>query len=507
MNSMRGKVYLVGAGPGDPGLLTLRAAECLALADVVLYDYLANPRILRHARPTAECVSLGAHGHTKIWTQAEINARLVADALAGKTVVRLKGGDPTIFGRIAEELDALRAHTIDYEIVPGITAASAAAGYAAIPITHRDFASAVALITGHEDAEKSESALDYEALARFPGTLVVYMGVTKAPEWTRGLLAAGKPPDTPVAIVRRASLPDQVVIQTTLADTVTTLTPASKVRPPVIMIVGPVAALGPTLAWFEKRPLFGQKVAITRAADQADELRQPLEALGAEVLDQPAIEIRDVPDYSAVDTAIARLGEFDWIAFSSTNGVDKLLRRLLSLNQDARAFATARLAAIGPGTAARLAEYHLLADYIPAEYRAEALAEGLAEQARGKKFLLIRASRGREVLAEQLVAAGGTVEQVVVYESVDATQPNARVEQLLSTGKLDWMTVTSSAIARSLVKLFGEELKKTKLASISPITSATLRELGFEPAVEAREYTIEGVVQAIVGQAGGRPHG
>lgn len=497
--STPGKVYLVGAGPGDPGLLTLRGAECLALADVVLYDYLANPRILCHVRPGAECVSLGAHGHTKIWTQTEINARMVADALAGKNVVRLKGGDPTIFGRIAEELDAIRAHHLAYEIVPGITAAAAAAGYAAIPITHRDHASAVALIAGHEDAGKTESAIDYDALARFPGTLVIYMGVTTVREWTCGLLAAGKSPQTPVAIVRRASLPDQVVRYTTLGETVDALTPSSKLRPPVIVIVGEVAALGPTVSWFAERPLFGQKVLVTRAVDQTAELQTRLETLGAEVLSQPAIDIRPVSDFTRVDAAMARLHTFDWVVFSSSNGVEQFMRRLLALGKDARALGSVKLAAIGPGTAARLAEYHLHADIMPGEYRAEAMVEALATQARGKKFLLVRASRGREVLAEGLTALGGEVEQTVVYESTDVVVADPRVQQLLADGKLDWVTVTSSAIARALVKLFGEELRKTRLASISPITSAALREIGYEPAVEATEYTMDGVVSAIVG--------
>lgn len=494
----QGKVFLVGAGPGDPGLLTLRAAECLGQADVVLYDYLANPRILRHVRAGAELVSLGAHGHTKIWTQTEINARLVADALAGKTVVRLKGGDPTIFGRIAEELDALHQHKIAYEIVPGITAAAAAAGYAAIPITHRDHASAVALIAGHEDVDKAESALDYNALARFPGTLVIYMGVTTVQQWTNGLLAAGKPPQTPVAIVRRASLPDQVVLHTTLGETANALTPASKLRPPVIVVIGAVAAMAPTVSWFADRPLFGQKIAITRAVEQACELQVNLEAIGAEVLEQPAIEIHPVSDFTLVDHAIGRLDTFDWVVFSSTNGVEQLLQRMLALGRDARAFGKAKLAVIGPGTAHKLAEYHLHADLIPDQYRAEALAEALSAHAQQRKYLLIRASRGREVLSEQLTSAGGVVEQVVVYESTDVTTPDARVASLLTAGKLDWMTVTSSAIARALANLFGEELRKTKLVSISPITSATLRELGFEPAAEATAYTMDGVVQAIL---------
>lgn len=499
-----GKVFLVGAGPGDPGLLTLRAAGCLALADVVLYDYLANPRVLKHAPPTAELVSLGAHGQTKIWTQAEINARMVADALAGKNVVRLKGGDAMIFGRIAEELAALSEHKIPYVIVPGITAASAAAAFAAIPITHREHASAVALVAGHEYADKAATALDYEALARFPGTLAIYMGVTKVGEWTSGLLAAGKPAETPVVIVRRASLPDQVVIRTTLGQTAEALTPASKLRPPVMVLVGETCGAAPLDLWFEQRPLCGQRIAVTRAAEQNAELRLRLEALGAEVLEQPAIVIRAPRDMQATDQAIARLGEFDWLVFSSTNGVQHFFERLFHQGRDVRALGQARIAAIGPGTAAKLWEYRVRADLVPEDFRAESLAAALASTARGRRFLLLRASRGREVLSEMLQSAGASVEQVVVYESIDVTEPSPRVVEHLREGKLDWMTVTSSAIARSLVNLLGKELQKTKLVSISPITSATLRELGYEPAVEAREYTMQGVVDALCG-AGRRP--
>jgi uroporphyrinogen III methyltransferase/synthase len=493
-----GKVFLVGAGPGDPGLITLRGVQCLAQADVVLYDYLANARLLRHARPGAELVSLGAHGHTKIWKQAEINARMVADAQAGKRVVRLKGGDPAVFGRLGEELEALRAQHIAFEIVPGITAALAASSYAGVPITHRDLASAVALVTGHENDGKSESALDYDALARFPGTLVFYMGVTRVQAWTSGLLAAGKSSETPVAIIRRCSLPDQVVVHSTLGHTANELTPASKLRPPVIVVVGDVARLDADWSWFDQRPLFGQKIAVTRAAHQAEELRVLLEECGAEVYEQPAIAISEPADWRPVDEALGRLGDFHWIVFSSANGVTHFMQRLFDQGHDARALGNCKIAVIGPGTQEALARFHLNADIVPHEYRAEALAASLAPAAQGQRFLLVRASRGREVLSHELLKAGGDVQQIVVYESRDVTEPDARVGELLQAGELDWMTVTSSAIARSLANLFGPDLQRTKLVSISPITSGVLRELGYEPAAEARDFTMRGVVEAVV---------
>ena len=524
-----GTVYLVGAGPGDPGLITLRGTACLRKADVVLYDYLANPQLLAYCRPDAERISLGKHGSGRLWSQDEINAALVRLAREGKTVVRLKSGDPVVFARGVEEIDALTAAGIAFEIVPGITAALAAGSYAGIPITHRELASAVALVTGHEDEGKEGPPLDYAALATFPGTLVFYMGVTTAARWSADLIAAGRPRQTPVAVIRRVSFPDQKVWQTTLGD-VARFVAETKLRPPVIFVVGEVASLAVTLSWFDKRPLFGQSVLVTRpnlanvvrrsAAGQVppEDFAARLYELGADVLYQPAIEIRPPDDWSAVDAALIRLDEFDWLVFSSSNGVDALLGRLLqsvagivrvpsagdgtrsvsAKQRDLRALGRVKLAAIGSGTAQRLAEYHLHADLIPDEFRAEALAESLAIEAKGKRFLLARASRGREVLAETLTAAGGIVEQVVVYQSSDVEKADPEIAARLKAGRIDWITVSSSAIARSLANLFGDDLRKAKLISISPVTSGTLRELGHEPAAEAKQYTMDGIVAAIV---------
>lgn len=496
-----GKVYLVGAGPGDPGLITLRAAQILSRADVVLYDYLANPAILRHCRADALLVSLGKHGSGRVLSQEEINDRLLAMCQSWKTVVRLKNGDPMVFARAGEELSFLEQHGIDFEIVPGVSAAIAAASYAGIPITHRDEASAVALVTGHEDPSKTDSALDFAALARFPGTLVFYMGVTTAEHWSQALIAAGKSPATPVAILRRVSLPDQKRINTTLGE-VNAVIRESRLRPPVVFIVGEVATLGSAWNWFERRPLFGQKILITRPEHQADDLARPLAELGADVLLQPAIQIRPPQDWSAVDRALELLDRFDWLVFSSSNGVRMLLDRLPAVKRDLRALGKIKIAAIGPGTADELARYRVKADVIPDEFRAESFAAALRGGAAGKKFLLIRASRGREVLAEELQKAGGVVEQVVVYESVDVEKPDEEIARKMAAGQIDWTTVTSSAIAHSLARLFGDSLRKTNLVSISPVTSATLRELGFEPAAEAREYTMRGIVEAIVGDRG-----
>ncbi len=492
-----GKVYLVGAGPGDPGLLTLRGAELLRQADLIVYDYLVNAELLENAAKGAEHICLGRHGQGRIMPQSEVNELLVRASAAGKTVVRLKAGDPLVFAQAALEIEALTTAGIPFEVVPGITAALAAGAYAGVPLTHRDFASAVALVTGRQQEGDDALPLDFDALARFPGTLVFYMGVTTAEHWSQGLLSAGKPAATPVAVIRRCSWPDQLTIQCTLGTVANELS-RRHIRPPVIAIVGAVVGESPVFNWFTNRPLYGQRVLVTRAAEQAQPLCTRLRELGAEVLLQPAIRIGEPGDWQPVDSALKRLDEFDWVVFSSINGVQYLLKRLCDRHGDLRRLGHVKLAAIGPETAQELGRWRLRADVQPSEFRAEALAAALAPQAAGKRFLLVRASRGREVLAHDLSAAGGLVEQVVTYASTDVTDSDPQIAAALADGKIDWVTVTSSAIARSLHAMFGEILRRSKLASISPVTSSTLRELGHEPAIEAKEYTIAGLVTAIV---------
>lgn len=501
MSNPQGKVYLVGAGPGDPGLLTLRGRELLASADVVLYDYLANPRLLEHARNEAELVCLGRHGQAqgkgRIVAQEEVQRQMIVAAQAGKQVVRLKGGDPGVFGRLGEEVTALEQAGIHYEIVPGVTAALAASSYSGVPLTHRDHASCVAFITGQECHGKAGEKLDMAGLAKFPGTLVFYMGVTTAPDWAAALITHGKPATTPVAIVRHASLPTQSTIDTTLGELPQVLSPG-KLRPPAIIVVGEVVAARSTVEWFTSRPLFGRRILVTRPEHQAATLTKSLEDLGATVLQQPAIAIEPLKDFAPLDDVLGRLHEFDWLVFSSSNGVHAFFSRLLSTGRDSRSLSNVKLASIGPATAHALSEYHLQCDVQPEEYRAEALAEGLVVEAKGKLFLLLRASRGREVLAETLSAAKGIVEQVVVYRSEDVEVPDPEVTSALGRGEIDWVTVTSSAIARSLVAMFGENLAQTKLAAISPLTAGVLSEAGFQVSAVAEEYTSAGLVQAIL---------
>ncbi len=491
-----GPVYLIGAGPGDPRLLTLRGAELLARSDVVLHDGLVDVRLLRHA-PDAEHICVGKHGQSRIWRQQEITDEMIRQAKAKRVVARLKGGDPAVFARTAEEVDALREAGIPFEIVPGITAALAAGSYAGIPVTHRKFASAVALVTGHEEAGKPKSAIDWTALARFPGTLVIYMGVTTADTWTRELIAAGKPADTPAALIRRCSHSDQQTVHCRLDEIADRLTPSSKFRPPVIVILGPVTELADSMNWIERQPLHGQTVLVTRPADQADSLATPLLDLGANVLLQAAIEIGPPQSYTEIDRAIAELDRFDLIAFSSRNGVRFFLERLIASGHDVRRLAGIKIAAVGSQTAESLREFHLQADVVPSDFHSTSLAQHLAPEAGNQKFLLIRASRGANVLADALTDAGGDVTEVVAYAHNDVTDSNPDIRSRLEKGEIDWLTVTSSASARSLSNMFGDLLKRLRIASLSPVTSKTLRDLGYTVSAEANPHTMAGLVASI----------
>ncbi|TVP97141.1 MAG: uroporphyrinogen-III C-methyltransferase [Planctomycetaceae bacterium] len=520
---MQPSAYLIGAGPGDPGLLTLRGAECLGRVEVVLYDGLSNPKLLQHA-PQAEWICVGKHGQSRIWTQAQINEEMIRHVRAGRRVARLKGGDPAVFARTAEEIDALRGANIRFEVVPGITAALAAGSYAGIPITHRRFASAVALVTGQEEPGKAPSSLDWEALARFPGTLVVYMGVTTARHWTAALLAAGKPPETPAAILRRCSLPDQEKIICRLDQVADRLTPASKLRPPVIVIVGEVARLASEPCWFDDRPLAGQSVLVTRAEQQAEELAAPLTELGAEVLVQPAIELLPVEDFSELDAKIAAIADYDWLIFTSRNGVSHFLDRMWALGKDSRHLKNVRLAVVGKRTAQALHDRHLLPD-LAAGMNAEALATELiareslklphgatptnepAAPLAGRRFLWARASRGPDRLAQRLTNAGGQVQQVVAYRHLDIAVADPVVAARLAGGKLNWVTVTSDATAHALVRLFGDSLRTAQIASLSPNITCTLKRLGLPVAAEAAEPTMGSLVTAMADQSLNDPSG
>ena len=491
-----GKVYLVGAGPGDPGLLTLRGQACLQLADVVIYDYLVNPKILNHC-PQAEALCLGKHGGGRIISQEEVNERIVHWAGQGKQVVRLKGGDPAIFARAHEELAVIEQQGIPYEIVPGITSALAVTSSVGVPLTHREHSSAVALVTGQGKNGGPPQNIDYRALAAFPGTLVFYMATTTVDHWSGELLRAGMDGSTPVVAVRHCSLPTQFSFSCRL-DRISEVTRQNgKLRPPVLFIVGRTAGSYGRYNWFESRPLFGETILVTRPAHQAESLASRLEQLGAEVLLQPAIDIRPVSNEGSLASAVSELDQFDWIVFSSVNGVEYFFRQVMS-TADIRLLGNVKFAVIGPATAGRLADFHLRADWMPERYDADALANELLPMVESKRVLLVRASRGREVLFETLRSVASRVEQVVCYESHDVSEADPEISRRLESGEIDYVTVTSSAIANSLFRLFGNQLRKTALASISPITTSAVNGCDLEIACEAAEATMEGVVEAIV---------
>jgi uroporphyrinogen III methyltransferase/synthase len=495
-------VALVGAGPGHPGLLTLRGAELLARADLVLYDRLVPAGLLEHAPPGARrvCVDEFAPHHAD--RAGPVIAALIDAARQGLRVVRLKGGDPFLFGRGGEEAEALRAAAIPFEVVPGVTAALGAGACAGIPLTHRLHASAVALVTGHEQPGKGRSALDWSALAHFPGTLVFYMGLARLGDITRLLVEHGKPPETPAAVVERGSTARQRVIEAPLTE-VAGAARAAGVQSPALLVVGAVVALRRELAWFEARPLFGQRVLVTRPRHQAAEMVRSLEELGAEAVVLPTVEVGPPADWGPVDRALAELDSFGWLVFTSANGVQAFVGRLRQRGRDLRALGRLKLAAIGPATAAALRGFHLDPDVVPAEFNSEGLAAALREAVRGQRVLLARADRGIELLREVLGAVAA-VEQVAVYAQTDAAL-DAQAEGLVRLGRggIDFVTLTSSNVARALIGALDETARariragQVRLVTISPRTSAAVRELGLPVAAEAREYTTRGVLAAL----------
>jgi uroporphyrinogen III methyltransferase/synthase len=499
------RVYLVGAGPGHPGLITVRAVECLARADLVLYDQLVPPRLLEYAPAGAErlCVTALADRHAGRALLA--NETLIAAARQGKCVVRLKGGDPFVFGRGGEEAEALRQAGIPYEIVPGVTSGLAAAACAGIPVTHRLYASGVALLAGHEDLAKAASAVDWARLADFSGTLVVYMGRSRLPRIVEDLIAHGKPSDTPAAAIHWGTTGEQRTVAAPLRD-LPAVVEAAKLTSPAVLVIGSVVALRKQLAWFESRSLFGKRVLVTRPRHQSADLVSRLEELGATVLVWPVVEIREPADWGPADRALDNLSRSQWLVFTSANGVHAVVRRLRQRGRDLRALGGLRLAAIGPGTADALRGYWLEPDVVPAEYRSEALAAALRDLVRGQRVLLARADRGREVLRDEL-AAVAEVEQVAVYSQVDAAEIEPGLLDRLRRGEIDYVTLTSSNIARGLARLLDERCKEqiaagaVKLVSISPVTSAAVRELGLPVAMEAAIYTTEGIVACLVASA------
>ncbi len=500
------KVYLVGAGPGDPGLITVKGLALLKRADAVVYDFLANKQLLVHARESAEKVCAGKSAGRHTMPQDEINRLLVKLWREGKTVVRLKGGDPFVFGRGGEEALALSESGVPFEVVPGITAGLAGLAYAGIPPTHRGLAVSTTLVTGHEDPAKEGSHLDLEALAACKGTLVFYMGVRTLPATVKGLVKGGLPPGTPAALVYMASTPEQKVVSSTL-DKIEAESKKAGIKPPALFVVGRVAELRPRLNWFEDLPLFGKRIVITRPREQSSRQRLSLEKLGAHVVDHASISILPPEDYSPLDRAIDNIEEYFFLIFTSHNGVRFFFERLRTLGHDARKLAKNRICVIGPGTGKALERHGLRADLMPGSYTSEELVPAIEQKwscLNGKKALLPRADIAPDHILKKLVKAGVSAESVIAYRTVPASQDSEELKGMIKAGGIHAATFASSSAARSFVNMLGkgflsESKGKMAFVSIGPVTTKTLNELGFPPDAQASEHTIEGLTSAVAG--------
>jgi len=496
VSARAGVVYLVGAGPGDPGLMTARSLQLIAGADVIYYDRLIPPGALDGAREDAELVYVGKQPGVPSVPQDEIGARLVEAGQAGKSVVRLKGGDPFVFGRGGEEGEVLREAGVEFEVVPGVTAGVAATAYAGIPVTHRDDASAVAFVTGHEDPEKEESALDWEALARFPGTLVFYMGVKRLAENASSLIESGRDPEEPAAAIERGTWPGQRTVTATLG-TIAETVAREEIKAPALIVVGEVARRREELEWLERRPLHGKRVVVTRARAQASGLAATLRGLGAEVVELPAIRIEPRIENEEVKKAAGALATYELVCLTSPNGVRLLFEAMEAAGLDARALAGVTVAAIGPGTARALAERGVLADVVPERFVAEGLIEALEDtEVSGARVLVARAAEARDVLPEALRKRGAEVDVVAIYETVREQPDDDEIEAAQGA---DYVTFTSSSTVTNLAEALGDRFpKQARIVSIGPITSETARAAGLEVDVEAERHDIDGLLAALL---------
>jgi uroporphyrinogen III methyltransferase/synthase len=506
VSARKGVVYLVGAGPGDPGLMTARSLELIAAADSIFHDRLIPPGALDGAREDAELVYVGKvppgaipGGRGDSVPQGEINERLVAAARAGRSVVRLKGGDPFVFGRGGEEGEALRAAGVEFEVVPGVTAGVAAAAYAGIPLTHRDDSSAVAFVTGHEDPDKPDTALDWAALASFPGTLVFYMGIGQLAENAKALIEAGRDGGEPAAAIERGTMAAQRTVVATLA-TLAEAVEHEGIAAPALIVVGPVVERRRSLAWLERRPLQGRRVVVTRARAQAGTLAAALRALGAETVELPVIRIEPRIESEEVRAAVGAIGDYELICLTSPNGVRLLFEALEGAGLDARALASARVAAIGPGTARALAERGIAADVVPERSVAVGLVEALGDaDLEGRRVLIARPAAARDVLPDALRERGAEVDAVALYETVrEDPAPGA----LAAAREADYVTLTSASTVRNLLEALADGLPPgARAVSIGPITSEAARAAGVEVAVEAERHDLDGLIEALLRDA------
>lgn len=490
-----GKVYLVGAGPGDPGLLTIKGLECIRRADVIVYDRLVHPSLLCHASPDAELIYVGKASSAHTMKQEDINQLLVDKAKEGKTVVRLKGGDPYVFGRGGEEAEVLVENGIEFEEVPGITSAIAAPAYAGIPVTHRDFCSALGIVTGHEKGE--ESRIKWDKIATGLDTAVFLMGVENLPNIVASLVENGRDPSTPVALVRWGTRPEQETLVGTLADIVEKVR-TTGFKSPAVTIVGDVVTLREKLRWFDNRPLFGKRILVTRSRDQASELSQLLREQGAEPIEFPVIKITPPESFEQLDVALDRVDQYDWLLFTSANGVLSVMSRLSDLGRDVRWLKGPKVGAIGPATAEAIACLGIRVDFTPSRFVAEAVVEEFPEDPSGKRILIPRAQEAREVLPEKLTERGAQVDVVTAYRTEIEESCAAPIQEMLAEGEIDIITFTSSSTVKNFVKLIGASVPEgVRIACIGPITAQTAEELGLKPDIVAEEYTIEGLVRAL----------
>jgi len=495
----QGICYLVGAGPGDPGLITVRGRECLESADVVVYDYLCNPDLLHWAKEGAEVVYAGKKGSDPKSDQQSINQLIIKKAQEGKTVVRLKGGDPLVFGRGGEEAAELKAAGLRFEIVPGISSAFAAPAYAGIPVTHRLYNSSLTVFSGHEDPSKKAPAINYQNIAQADGTKIVLMGVERLGGICSQLLAHGARADTPCALIRWATTGGQETLTATLGE-IAAVAEKRKFRAPAVLVIGEVVKLRDDLNWFENRPLFGKRVIVTRTRRTAGALSEKLRALGADVIELPGTRIENPSDEMAFAELVMDCHRYDWIIFSSPNGVERFFKIFYKIYKDAREIGGAKIAAVGPGTAAKVKEYHLSVDLAPEKSHAEGLAEAfgkLGSSMENLTMLWVRPESARRVLAERLGAAGVILDEAVAYRTVPATDEISGALERFHQEGADIATFTSSSSVEGFLRLGLELPKRLKTASIGPATSQTLRDAGLKADIEATEHTIDGLVAAV----------
>jgi uroporphyrinogen III methyltransferase / synthase len=491
---------LVGAGPGDPGLLTLKGREVLEKAEVVIYDYLANEEFLKYAPPDAERIYVGKKGGDHTLSQGGINDLLVEKG-SDRIVVRLKGGDPFVFGRGGEEAQVLVAAGIPFEVVPGVTAAIAVPAYAGIPLSHRDYTAGMTFVTGHEREDKGDSKIDWDKLAAGAGTLVFFMGVKNLSEISRSLTAHGRALDTPVAVIRWGTTPDQKTVIGTLGDIAERVKQAG-ITPPAITVVGEVVRLRDELNWFESRPLFGRHIVVTRAREQASDFRVKLTELGAQCIEFPTIAVEPPSSWAPLDAAIARLSTYDWVIFTSVNGVRFFMERLWAAGLDVRELKGTRLAAIGPKTAEALEKHGLRPDLVPVEYRAESILDGLPRELGGLRFLMPRAAVARDILPVTLRERGGDVDVVAAYQTVLPAERASQIADRLRRGEIHCLTFTSSSTVSNFFSLLDKDdvllhMDGVAVACIGPITAKTAEEHGLHVHIMPSEYTIAGLVEAI----------